>query len=158
MSEESFDLIVNGKKTSVKADPEEPLLWILRDDLNLTGAKYGCGEGISGACSVLIDGSPRRSCVQPVSSVSQGQKIVTIEGLTDGGGLTAVQRAFIDYTAFGCGFCTPGMIISATALLAANPDPSREEIINTMDWNFCRCGSYLNVIEAIEAVARGEYS
>jgi aerobic-type carbon monoxide dehydrogenase small subunit (CoxS/CutS family) len=158
MSEESFDLIVNGKKTSVKADPEEPLLWILRDDLNLTGAKYGCGEGICGACSVLIDGIPRRSCVQPVSSVSQGQKIVTIEGLTDGGGLTAVQRAFIDYTAFGCGFCTPGMIISATALLAANPDPSREEIINTMDWNFCRCGSYLNVIEAIEAVARGEYS
>ena len=158
MSEESFDLIVNGKKTSVKADPEEPLLWILRDDLNLTGAKYGCGEGICGACSVLIEGIPRRSCIQPVSSVSQGQKIVTIEGLTDGRGLTAVQRAFIDYTAFGCGFCTPGMIISATALLAANPDPSREEIINTMDWNFCRCGSYLNVIEAIEAVARGEYS
>jgi aerobic-type carbon monoxide dehydrogenase small subunit (CoxS/CutS family) len=158
MAKQSFVLIVNGKKTSLSADPEEPLLWILRDDLKLTGAKYGCGEGICGACSVLIDGVPRRSCLLPISSVSRGQRIVTVEGLAEGGRLTAVQRAFMDYTAFCCGFCTPGMIISATALLAANPDPTREEIVNAMDWNFCRCGSYLNVIEAIEAVAGGEYS
>jgi aerobic-type carbon monoxide dehydrogenase small subunit (CoxS/CutS family) len=158
MADRPFTLNVNGKRITVTADPEEPLLWILRDDLHLTGTKYGCGEGICGACSVLIDGIARRSCRLPVSSVAQGQRIVTIEGLAEGGRLTALQRAFIDYTAFCCGFCTPGMIISATALLASNPNPTREEIINAMDWNFCRCGSYLNVIEAIEAVAAGEYT
>lgn len=158
MAEELLTLFVNGKKTSLKVDPEEPLLWVLRDDLGLTGPKYGCGEGNCGACSVLVDGVPRRSCILPVSHVSNGQRIVTIEGLAEGGKLTAIQRAFIDYTAFCCGFCTPGMIISATALLTSNPNPTREEIVNAMDWNFCRCGSYLNVIEAIEAVARGEYS
>ena len=158
MAEESFTLLVNGKSHRVTVDPDEPLLWVLRDDLLLTGPKYGCGEGICGACSVLIDGIPRRSCVMPVSSVAQGQSIVTIEGLAASGDLTALQKAFIDYTAFCCGFCTSGMIISATALLIANPNPTREEIVNAMDWNFCRCGSYLNVIEAIEAVARGEYT
>lgn len=158
MAEKSFTLFVNGKSHRVTADPDEPLLWVLRDDLSLTGPKYGCGEGICGACSVLIDGIPRRSCVMPVSSVAQGQSIVTIEGLAASGDLTALQKSFMDHTAFCCGFCTPGMIISATALLMANPHPTREEIVNAMDWNFCRCGSYLNVIEAIEAVARGEYT
>lgn len=158
MSKQTFSLKVNGKKYTVKSDPDEPLLWVLRDDLNLMGSKFGCGVGICGACSVLIDGQPRRSCVVPMSSISNSQKIVTIEGIGSLKKLTEIQQAFIDYNAFCCGFCTPGMIINATALLTQNSNPSREEIIMAMNRNLCRCGAYLNIIEAIEAVARGDYS
>lgn len=156
MAKQNFTLIVNGKKRQVKAEPDEPLLWILRDDLNLTGSKFGCGMGVCGACSVLIDSVPRRSCRVLVAYVSSGEKIVTIEGLGTIKNLSPLQQAFVDHTAFCCGFCTPGMIITATALLARNPTPTREEIIEAMDDNLCRCGSYLNIIEAIESVFKSQ--
>ena len=156
MAKSWFTLNVNGKNRRVKAEPDEPLLWILRDDLDLTGAKFGCGVGECGACSVLIDNLARRSCRIQVQHVASGQKIVTIEGLGTEEGLSPLQRAFIEHTAFGCGFCTPGMIVTATALLARNPNPTREEIIEAMDNNLCRCGSYPGVIEAIFAVTNGQ--
>lgn len=131
---------------------DEPLLWVLRDDLGLTGTKFGCGTGECGACSVLIDGVARRSCRVPVAYAAAGREIVTIEGLGTSGNLSPLQQAFVDHTAFCCGFCTPGMIITATALLASNPHPGRQEIIAAMDYNLCRCGSYLNIIKAIESV------
>jgi len=134
------------------AELDEPLLWVLRDDLGLTGTKFGCGTGECGACSVLIDGVARRSCRVPVAYVAAGQEITTIEGLGTPGNLSPLQQAFIDHAAFCCGFCTPGMIITATALLASNPHPARQEIIEAMDYNLCRCGSYLNIIKAIESV------
>ncbi|NOR13989.1 MAG: 2Fe-2S iron-sulfur cluster binding domain-containing protein [Candidatus Aminicenantes bacterium] len=161
MAKQSFTLNVNGKDHRVRVEPDEPLLWVLRDNLRLTGSKFGCGVGICGACSVLIDGVARRSCCIQVANVSQGQKIITIEGLGTLENLLPLQKAFVDYTAFCCGFCTPGMIITATALLARNPSPSREEIIQAMDHNLCRCGSYINIIEAIESFVkdqRGEKS
>jgi aerobic-type carbon monoxide dehydrogenase small subunit (CoxS/CutS family) len=145
---------VNGKKRQVKAEPDEPLLWILRDNLNLTGSKFGCGVGECGACSVLIDGTARRSCRVLVQYVADGQEIVTIEGLGTLDNLSPIQQAFVDHNAFCCGFCTPGMIITATALLARNANPTREQIIEAMDNNLCRCGSYTNIIEAIEAVVQ----
>ena len=149
-----FSLLVNGKKYHIKSEPDEPLLWILRDDLDLTGAKFGCGTGECGACSVLINGVARRSCQVHVQHVSSGQNIVTIEGLGTMNDLSPLQKAFIECTAFGCGFCTPGMIINATALLALNPNPSKDEIIEAMNHNLCRCGSYANIIEAIQSVAK----
>ena len=155
MAKKSLTLKINGKLRLVTAELEEPLLWVLRDDLGLTGTKFGCGNGECGACSVLIDGEVRRSCRIPVAYAAQGQEIVTVEGLGTAGNLSPLQQAVIDYTAFCCGFCTPGMLITATALLAKNPYPSREEIIEAMNNNLCRCGSYLNVIEAIEAVVNG---
>jgi aerobic-type carbon monoxide dehydrogenase small subunit (CoxS/CutS family) len=151
-----YTLNVNGKKRRVKTEPDEPLLWILRDDLDLTGTKFGCGVGECGACAVLIDGLARRSCRVQVQNVSSGQKIVTIEGLGTKGNLSPLQNAFVEHTAFGCGFCTPGMIITATGFLALNPYPTREEIIEAMDNNLCRCGSYPNVIEAILAFTNGQ--
>jgi aerobic-type carbon monoxide dehydrogenase small subunit (CoxS/CutS family) len=150
-----YTLNVNGKKRRVKVEPDEPLLWILRDDLDLTGTKFGCGVGECGACAVLIDGLARRSCRVQAQNVSSGQKIVTIEGLGTKENLSPLQIAFVEHTAFGCGFCTPGMIITATGLLAVNPNPTREEIIEAMDDNICRCGSYLNIIEAILAFTNG---
>ena len=152
MAKQEYTLRVNGKKYKVKVEPDEPLLWVLRDDLKLTGSKFGCGLGVCGACTVLIDGTPRRSCVVKMENISPDQKIVTIEGLGAPKNLTAVQQAFIDHNAFCCGFCTPGMILTATALLAENPHPTREEIVTAMDNNLCRCGSYLNIIEAIESL------
>jgi aerobic-type carbon monoxide dehydrogenase small subunit (CoxS/CutS family) len=151
VAKQTFKLDVNGRNYTVQVEPDEPLLWVLRDDLKLTGSKFGCGVGICGACSVLIDGIARRSCCVHVANVSQGQKIVTIEGLGTLDNLSPLQQAFVGHTAFCCGFCTPGMIITATALLARNPSPSREEIVEAMDHNLCRCGSYINIIEAIES-------
>jgi isoquinoline 1-oxidoreductase alpha subunit len=145
-------LNVNGESRQVLVELDEPLLWVLRDDLGLTGTKFGCGTGVCGACSVLIDGEARRSCRVPVAYAAAGREIVTIEGLGTVGNLSPLQQAFVDHTAFGCGFCTPGMIITAAALLAHNPHPTREEIIRAMDYNLCRCGSYVNIIEAIESV------
>ncbi len=161
MAKQAFTLNVNGKDHRVRVEPDEPLLWVLRANLRLTGSKFGCGVGICGACSVLIDGVARRSCCVQVAPVSQGQKIITIEGLGTLENLLPLQKAFVDHTAFCCGFCTPGMIITATALLARTPNPSREEIIQAMDLNLCRCGSYINIIEAIESFVkdqRGEKS
>jgi len=154
MTKQAFTLNVNGRDYRVSCEPDEPLLWILRDDLKLTGSKFGCGVGVCGACSVLIDGVARRSCCVQVANVSQSHKIITIEGLGTPDNLSPLQKAFVKHTAFGCGFCTPGIIITATALLSRNPYPSRAEIIDALDFNLCRCGSYLNVIEAIESFVR----
>ena len=155
MAKKNIILNVNREMRVVTVELDEPLLWVLRDDLGLTGAKFGCGTGECGACSVLIDGKARRSCRVPVAYAAAGQEIITIEGLGSLGNLSPLQQAFIDHTAFCCGFCTPGMIITATALLAKNPHPTRGEIIETMDNNLCRCGSYNNIIEAIESVIEG---
>jgi isoquinoline 1-oxidoreductase subunit alpha len=142
-------LNVNGKKLRVDADPQTPLLYVLRDELNLTGTKYGCGEARCGACTVLIDGQPVRSCVTPVSRASDKQ-ITTIEGIEKDGKLHPLQEAFLQADALQCGYCTSGMIVSAVALLNKNPKPSREEIVKHMDGNICRCGTYLRIVNAIE--------
>jgi isoquinoline 1-oxidoreductase alpha subunit len=153
MAARRFELRVNGRPFSVTVDPDEPLLWVLRDHLKLTGTKFGCGEGVCGACSVLIAGEVYRSCVVTVGEVARGEEIVTIEGLGRPGELSELQQAFLDHTAFGCGYCTPGMIVTADAFLRNNPRPSREDIVTAMDDNLCRCASYPAIVEAIESVA-----
>jgi aerobic-type carbon monoxide dehydrogenase small subunit (CoxS/CutS family) len=147
------ELHVNGSPRPVDADPERTLLSVLRDDLDLTGAKYGCGEGRCGACTVLIDGKPTRSCTTPVAAAA-GKKIRTIEGLAEGDRLHPVQEAFLDKGALQCGYCTPGMILSAVGLLSREPEPSREEIVRFMGGNVCRCGTYTRIVAAIEQAAR----
>lgn len=149
-------LNVNGNDASVTVDPEKPLLWVLRDDLKLTGTKFGCGEGACGACSVLIDGEVYRSCTVAVGDVEDGDEIVTIEGLGSSGNLSVLQRAFMEHTAFGCGYCTPGMIVTATAFLNENPRPTTGDIVSAMDSNLCRCASYPNIIEAIQDAASSD--
>ena len=153
MQPQEFSLLVNGERHTVRSLPDEPLLWVLRDQLRLTGAKFGCGEGACGACSVLIDGRVRRTCRLQISSVFEDQEIVTIEGLGQPGNLSAVQKAFAEHTAFGCGYCTPGQIIAATALLRRNPGPTREQIVAAMNRNLCRCAAYPNILAAIESLA-----
>jgi aerobic-type carbon monoxide dehydrogenase small subunit (CoxS/CutS family) len=146
---------INGKSVQIDADPERTLLSVLRDDLELTGAKYGCGEGECGACTVFLDGVPVRSCRRTVASVGE-KKIVTIEGLAQNGKLHPVQKAFIEADAMQCAYCTCGMIMSAVALLRKTPKPSREQIITAMDGNICRCCAYPRIIKAIELAAKGE--
>ena len=146
-------LNVNGARRRIDADAERPLLSVLRDDLDLTGSKYGCGEGRCGACTVLIDGKPVRSCVTPVSATA-GKPVRTIEGLAQGNRLHALQDAFLRADAFQCGYCTSGMIMSALALLSQQPRPSREDIIVFMGGNICRCGTYPRIIAAIQDAAR----
>ena len=148
----AFTLLVNGVDQHAEVEPDKPLLYVLRDDLGLTGTKYGCGEGQCGACTVLVDGSAERSCRVPVSAAA-GKKITTIEGLSHGERLHPVQQAFLDVEAFQCGYCTPGMIISATALLKQTPNPSPEQIISHMEGNICRCGAYARIIEAVQRAA-----
>lgn len=145
-------LNVNGKKMRVDVDSQTPLLYVLRDHLNMTGTKYGCGESKCGACTVLVDGQVMRSCVMPVSRVS-GKQIATIEGLEKDGKLHPLQEAFLKADALQCGFCTSGMIMAAAALLNKNPKPSHEEIVKHMDANVCRCGTYARVVNAIEIAA-----
>ncbi len=152
MAKTRFELEVNGERRRIQAEADEPLLWVLRDRLRLTGTKFGCGEGDCGACSVLVNGEVWRSCQVEVSALSPEDEIVTIEGLGQPGNLSPVQQAFLEKTAFGCGFCTPGMIVNATALLASNPNPSREQIIEAMDDNLCRCATYPNILAAIESL------
>jgi aerobic-type carbon monoxide dehydrogenase small subunit (CoxS/CutS family) len=146
----SFTL--NGKKTEFEADPKETLLWVLRNRLGLTGTKFGCGQGYCGSCTVLIDNEAVRSCTLPVSDV-EGKQVLTIEGLAPDGKLSPLQQAFVDHDALQCGYCTPGMIMNATALLKKNPKPARQEIIEGMEDNLCRCGAHKRIIEAIESVA-----
>ncbi|MGC1422602.1 MAG: (2Fe-2S)-binding protein [Terracidiphilus sp.] len=142
-------LSVNGKPYKVNAPEEETLLSVLRNRLNLTGTKYGCGEGQCGACTVLMDGTPTRSCSIPAGAAT-GAKITTIEGLEQDGKLTAVQQAFLDEGAFQCGYCTSGMIMSVTALLRDNKAPNEEQILGAMNGNVCRCGTYPRILEAIK--------
>jgi nicotinate dehydrogenase subunit A len=148
----AIQLRVNGKPHAVEADPETRLLEVLRDQLDLTGTKYGCGEGQCGACTVLIDGQPRRSCLTPVET-AVNHEITTIEGLAASGRLHPVQQAFLDAEALQCGYCTPGMIISAVALLRRNSDPSEAEIARFMEGNICRCGTYPRIIAAVRRAA-----
>lgn len=144
----AFTLLVNGAEHRVDVAPEKPLLYVLRDDLGLTGAKYGCGEGQCGACTVLVERSTVRSCRMQVSSAA-GKKITTIEGLSSGVTLHPVQQAFLDVEAFQCGYCTPGMVVGAVALLERNPHPTDQEIVTQMDGNICRCGAYQRILEAV---------
>jgi len=149
----TIHLAINGKPYTVDADPQTSLLTVLREHLDLTGSKYGCGEGQCGACTVLIDGKAQRSCITRVGSVSE-KKITTIEGLAAGGHLHPVQQAFLDAGAMQCGYCTSGMIMSAVALLQKNPAPKETEIINFMDGNVCRCGTYPRIVSAIQKAAK----
>jgi aerobic-type carbon monoxide dehydrogenase small subunit (CoxS/CutS family) len=142
-------LTVNGQLRSVDTEPERPLLDVLREDLGLTGTKYGCGEGQCRACTVLMDGKPIASCVTP-ARVAQGKKVTTIEGLADGGKLHPVQQAFLEEDAMQCGYCTPGMIMRTVSLLESNPRPTEAQIIEGLNGNLCRCSGYVRVIEAVK--------
>jgi aerobic-type carbon monoxide dehydrogenase small subunit (CoxS/CutS family) len=142
-------LTVNGQPLDVPAEAERTLLSVLRHELELTGAKYGCGEGNCGACTVLLDGEPVRSCITPFASAS-GRKVTTVEGLADGDALNPVQRAFANNSAFQCGYCTPGFIVSATALLSRQPSPSDDEIKGALNGHICRCGAYVRILRAVK--------
>jgi aerobic-type carbon monoxide dehydrogenase small subunit (CoxS/CutS family) len=150
---ESIELSVNGARHRLTVDPDRPLLSVLREELDITGPKYGCGEAQCGACTVLVDGEPRRSCITPVSAVARKQ-ITTIEGLAKDGKLHPVQEAFLNAEALQCGYCTPGMILSAVALLRSNPNPTDQQIISYMNGNICRCGTYPRIVAAIHEAAR----
>jgi aerobic-type carbon monoxide dehydrogenase small subunit (CoxS/CutS family) len=147
-----LQLSVNGANHTIDAPPDSKLLYVLRDSLGLTGTKYGCGEGMCGACTVLLDGKPARSCQAPLSTVV-GKKITTIEGLEQNGRLHPVQEAFVGAEAFQCAYCTSGMIMAAVGLLNRNSRPSAEEIIDAMDGNVCRCGTYPRIVEAVRQAA-----
>ena len=142
-------LNVNGVRHEVTVDPDTELLTVLRDWLGLTGSKYGCGEGVCGACTVLVNGNPSRSCITPVHSVA-GKEVTTIEGLEKNGNLHVVQEAFLTVDGFQCSYCDSGMIISAVALLNNHPSPSEDAIIEAMNRNICRCGTYPYIIKAIK--------
>ncbi len=151
--EEKLSFTLNGKKTEVLIDTSRTLLWVLRNHFGLTGTKYGCGTGFCGACTVLIDDEPFRSCMLPVADVA-GKRVVTIEGLEKNGSLHPVQKAFIEHDALQCGFCTPGMILTAVGLLMKNPSPTRQQIIEGMEDNLCRCGAHNRIIDAVETAAK----
>jgi len=144
---------LNGREKSLTIDRERMLLWVLRTDFELTGTKYGCGEGFCGACTVLVDNESVRSCQYPVTAID-GKEIITIEGLAGDGKLHPLQEAFVEHDALQCGFCTPGMILNAYSLLMKNPDPSREEIILGMEDNLCRCGAHIRIVQAIQTAAK----
>ena len=146
-------LNVNGVKYEVTVDPDVELLTVLRNNLDLTGSKYGCGEGACGACTVLINGKPVRSCITPVSSVA-GKEITTIEGLEKEGKLHPVPEAFLTTDAFQCSYCASGMIMSAVALLKNNPAPTDDAIVKAMNGNICRCGTYPYIIKAIKLASK----
>jgi len=148
-----ISLRVNGRTHEVQAEPGDMLLSVLRQDLALTGSKYGCGEGQCGACTVLVDGQPVRSCVTRVSTLGI-KPITTIEGLADGDRLHAVQEAFLEAEAFQCGYCTPGMIMATVALLRATPSPTDADIVKALQGNVCRCGTYARIMQAVRLAAR----
>ena len=148
-----MELLVNHARYRLVVDPGRMLLWVLRDELELTGTKYGCGEGQCGACTVLIDGAPARSCLTQASAVA-GKEITTIEGLAQNGKLHPVQEAFIQADALQCGYCTPGMILSSVGLLNKTPQPSEPEIRRALHGNVCRCGTYPRIIAAVRMAAQ----
>jgi aerobic-type carbon monoxide dehydrogenase small subunit (CoxS/CutS family) len=147
------ELEVNGAKRRIDADSERTLLSVLRDDLDLTGTKYGCGEGQCWACTVLIDGQATRSCLTKVGAAA-GKKIVTIEGLAPQGGLHPMQEAFLEADALQCGWCTPGMILGAVGLLQKTPKPTEADIVAGMNGHICRCGTYPRIVAAIQAASK----
>ena len=148
-----INFVLNGRPVSVNTDEERSLLWTLRTDFALTGTKYGCGEGHCGACTTLVSGKARRSCLTPIKQI-EGKEVVTIEGLASSGVMHPLQQAFIDHGAFQCGFCTPGMLLSAVSLLNEMPHPSHDTVIARMEHNLCRCGAHRRIVAAIESVAR----
>jgi isoquinoline 1-oxidoreductase alpha subunit len=150
-----IELQINRTKRKIEAEPERSLLSVLRDEFDLTGAKYGCGEGQCGACTVLIDGQPARSCITQVSAVA-GKQITTIEGLEQNGRLHPLQEAFIEAGAMQCGYCIPGMLMSAAGLLKKNSSPTESEILRAMQGNICRCGTYPRIAAAIRRAAHGD--
>ena len=147
-----MDLRINGRTQRVDGDPERSLLGVLRDELDLTGAKYGCGEGQCGACTVLLDGVAVRSCQTPLR-MAAAKQITTIEGLADKGKLHPLQQAFLDADAMQCGYCTPGMIMSGVALLSKNPDPETADVSRALQGNVCRCGTYPRIVTAVRMAA-----
>jgi aerobic-type carbon monoxide dehydrogenase small subunit (CoxS/CutS family) len=148
----SFTL--NGKPARVTVDDERMLLWVLRGDLGLTGTKFGCGAAVCGACTVIVDKEPVRSCSIPVKDIA-GKQVLTIEGLGQDAKLHPIQEAFVKHHAFQCGYCTPGMILSAYALLLKTPHPTEDQIIRAMDDNLCRCGSHVRIVAAIQEASAG---
>jgi aerobic-type carbon monoxide dehydrogenase small subunit (CoxS/CutS family) len=150
---ENISFKLNGKPVSLEIDSDRMLLWVLRTDLGLTGTKYGCGKSLCGACTVLVDNELARSCQLPVKFV-EGKEVVTIEGLEKDDELHPLQQAFVENDALQCGFCTPGMIMTAYSLLLKNPQPSRDEIIQYLDYNLCRCGAHTRIIDAIESAGK----
>lgn len=151
--EKNIRFRLNGKTMDLTSSPDRMLLWVLRSDLSLTGTKYSCGEGFCGACTVLVDNEPVLSCQYPVQDV-EGKDVLTIEGMTKNGKLHPLQTAFMQHNALQCGYCTPGMILGAHALLLKNPEPSAGDIADAMEGNLCRCGSYNRIIQAIQTAAR----
>ncbi|MGQ9621258.1 MAG: (2Fe-2S)-binding protein [Bacteroidales bacterium] len=147
--EKIISFILNGRKTTVTIDPAQTLLWVLRNHFGLTGTKYGCGTGFCGACTIVINDEAVRSCQLPFGDV-EGKNVLTIEGLSVNGKLHPLQQAFVDNDALQCGFCTPGMIMNAFALLKKSPSPSKQEIIEAMEDNLCRCGTHIRIIKSIE--------
>jgi aerobic-type carbon monoxide dehydrogenase small subunit (CoxS/CutS family) len=148
-----MELLVNQKRYRLAIHPDRMLLWVLRDDLGLTGSKYGCGEGQCGACTVMIDGAPTRSCIT-LASGAAGKQITTIEGIAQNGQLHPLQEAFMQADAMQCGYCTPGMIVTGAALLKKNPNPKEVEIQEAMQGNVCRCGTYPRIVAAVQMAAR----
>jgi aerobic-type carbon monoxide dehydrogenase small subunit (CoxS/CutS family) len=151
--EETIKFQLNGKQTEALIDPNETLLWVLRNHFGLTGTKFGCGQGFCGSCTILINNEPVRSCQLPVSDVA-GKTVITIEGLAKDGKLHPVQKAFVDHDALQCGFCTPGMIMNATGLLIKKPNPTVQEIKEGMENNLCRCAAHHRIVEAVETASK----
>jgi aerobic-type carbon monoxide dehydrogenase small subunit (CoxS/CutS family) len=152
---DTLSFTLNDRPVRLNVDADRLLLWVLRTDLGLTGPKLGCGEGDCGCCTVLVDGVAARSCLLPARLV-QGKRVMTIEGLAKNGRLHPVQKAFMEHDGLQCGFCTPGMILTAVGLLRDHPQPTRAQIIAGMNENYCRCGAHTRIIDAIEAAAAAE--
>ena len=150
---EKISFTLNDKPVTLEVDGDRELLWVLRTELGLTGTKYGCGEGVCGACTVLIDDEAMPSCQMRVKDVA-GSKVTTIEGLDKAGALHPLQKAFVEHDALQCGFCTPGMIMKGHSILNEKPSPSRAEIVKGMDGNLCRCGAHPRILDAIESAAK----
>jgi aerobic-type carbon monoxide dehydrogenase small subunit (CoxS/CutS family) len=144
---------LNGRPKTLEVDGDTKLLWLIRTDFGLPGTKFGCGEGYCGACTVLVNGKAERSCQLSAKDI-EGKDLLTIEGLAHDGNLHPLQKAFIDHGALQCGFCTPGMILSAYSLLLENPEPTKEEIIKGMDGNLCRCGAHPRIVLAIQRAGK----
>jgi aerobic-type carbon monoxide dehydrogenase small subunit (CoxS/CutS family) len=149
---ETISFRLNGKPVTLNVEPDRKLLWVLRTDLGLTGTKYGCGTGLCGSCTVVIEKEARRSCSVPIKDVN-GKSVTTIEGLAKGETLHPLQKAFVDHGAVQCGFCTPGMIMNAYALLLKDPKLTRARILEGMEHNLCRCGAHKRIVQAIESVS-----
>jgi len=150
---ETITFEFNGKPAELTLDPNTILMWAIRNDLGFTGTKFGCGIGFCGACTVILDGEPVRSCMLPVSDVA-GKKLMTIEGLEKNGQLHPIQQAFIENDAAQCGFCTPGMIMRIYGLLIVNPEPTKQEVLEALEENFCRCSAYKQIIKAVQVAGK----